>query len=337
MAKTMAPLTSIERPANTDADRLAAATTANNLAEAKFAPPLTPKTGAIESAGQLVSMAILLEPKAYDKIAKLIEVPAGLTPKNIVVTNRKELGVLISAAEDVNRQIEQLIAEGNRIQDKDKLQQLSFITVGTALAVAGAVEGLVGVFRTNYAVSSSELEASDLQLELAIIRNSKAGTIDGVDLYADPDSAFLKRIESLAGLRNSIARNLADDREAKKFVAASDTVTSALLKPAENGVSPAAHIASLISTGDKIRNGGAVLYVSVVKPTGTVVTTQKYFRRNGIAHVYFTGLVTAVFEVPNTGLQKPMTFTIGESASIDLAKLHKSAVDNLSVQTGLVH
>jgi hypothetical protein len=93
----------------------------------------------------------------------------------------------------------------------------------------------------------------------------------------------------------------------------------------------------LISTGDKIRNGGAVLYVSVVKPTGTVVTTQKYFRRNGIAHVYFTGLVTAVFEVPNTGLQKPMTFTIGESASIDLAKLHKSAVDNLSVQTGLVH
>ncbi|WP_093279832.1 hypothetical protein [Pseudoxanthomonas sp. CF125] len=325
----------------------------NEKAKARYGEPATPKTGAITNADKLGNMALVLQPDAYKNLAKLISIPTTIKkPQNLVITGRPNLGILISTAEQVKLQVEDLVLEGNKLAKKldpkyqsidcpssppDPQATFGSLTMASVLAIAGAVEGLVGLFRTDYSIGSNELDANEIGLKLAIRKKLGTGYIDGLDLYMQSKSDFGKCLQSLSSLRNVISQGDSKaDSPYAKFIAATDTIVAALSKPGESGISPAAQIALLIEMSKAINDGGGVLYVSAVKPTGYVITTSRLFNKNGKAHLYYTGLVNVAFLVPGDGLQGINAFRLGEKASLDLGRLHKATTSEISITTSVV-
>lgn len=332
MLTTMAARAS-DTPATAEELYLAKLQTANDIAKARYGDAATPKAGEVAGGDKLAAMALLLEPRAYDKVAADVVERAPKGDRGIFITSKADVAGLVASARLVQGQIESMICEGKPLaREKPCTQDSRFmLTLPAVMATAGAADSLVGLFRSDYSVSAADLEANLLGLQLAIQRRMSArARIDGLSLYPAGHSDFGNRLLELDRLRADIAAtNPKDGTKEAIFVTAVKTVLTQLRTLSDTGIAPAARIGLLL---DQTRDLDAVLYVNIIKPTGTAVTTRRLFSLNRKVHLHLTGLVNAVYQVSG-GAPDSKTYHLGESATLDLRDLESHSYPSLDVKT----
>ena len=324
----------------------------NAIAAARFGTPVTPPKGEITGAKDLSSLALLMEPGAYQKLAGMIAQAAPGDAPSILVTARANIGLLMGSAAQVARHLESLGTEGRNLAGSLALdlpatdgcaplplrEPLFGASAPALLSSAGAIDELVGLFRADYTVSTADLDANELGLQLALVRELTRSSprkvrVDGLDLYPGP-SRLSSCIAWLSMLDARIEQtHPAANSPAAIYHAAVDAVLAALQKPTDTGVSSAAQLAGFLAYYDLLGDDGVVLYVQVVEPAATGVTARRLFSLNNKATLYFSALVNAAYQGRDGSLQASDTYKVAESSWIDFRRLRRDADKQLRIET----
>lgn len=315
---------------------------ANKRAVARYGAAVTPPAGEISDAGKLAHLALSLQPDAYaslaDEIVRLS--PVDVKTTIALITTTGDLGMRITSAREIETLLDNLICEGKKfakeIEPKEEIcedEAGAGLTLPSILAVAGAIDSLVGLFRTNYAVASSDVAANKLALQIALSnRWPGQARIDGFELYPEAAVKFSRLLATLGRLRSLVASSSPAEKSPQAaFVAAATAALASLRASGADGIAPAGRIATLLYQTEGL---GVVLYVDVVASTGTVLTTKRLFRRNNKVHVYLTGLVNAVYQVVDGRMVALPALRIGEAATLELHQLERKSNRSLMISTG---
>lgn len=332
--------------------RLAELELMNKIAQERYGTGPTQKAGDITGGDQLAAMALLMLPEAHDTLAELIATRIEAAPRRPadssgrsnqggawIVASRKDFGTFISAARHVQTQVDALIAEGKAIEaagrsltSEPATDKFGSVTLASSLAMLGAVDSIIGLFRTDYTVSSVDVDANLIGLQLAIARRLGPKTdIDGLVLGETPETGFRKKLEELDTLRLTLASWERDKNpRAGAFVDAVTATLTSLRTLGADGASSAARIERLLALASGNR---PVLYVDIVAPKGTAITTRRLFSLNRKAHLYATGLVNYVAQDTNSELLASGTLRMGASATLNLRDLEKTSNNPMVIVT----
>lgn len=346
-------------------------TAANQIAAARYGAAVTPPEGKVDNVDKLLPIVLALQPDAYDTIAETVaasieavrskkeekasqEINSSKTKdaskdadpskaagasngKSVLITTRTNTGVLILSARQVRQDIERIREEGQAIVNAKPAKTLfgGPLTVPAILSMAGGIDALVGLFRTNYNFAGGDAEANKLGLQLAVHRalQSKGidATIDELDIAPADASGFNSLLNELAQLRQKVAdKNPAANSREANFVAAADKVLAALQTPGTDGATPAAKMVALLSLDTR---AGEILYLSPLKVTASAVTTKKLFSRNSKVHLMLTGLINVAYQSAKGDLLYSATLTLGKKATLNLRKLEDESAADLVLRT----
>lgn len=321
--------------------RIEDATNANALAAALYGAPATPKAGDVAGGDKVANLAQLMQPRAYEKIAVAVQSFVGT--ETTLLTNRTNIGALMQGAQDVSDALRQLEAEGesfDEAQTPDGRKAL-IKSVPQMLSRVAELDSIIGMFRADYSISAADLDANTTGLMLAVQRRCGSKCmVDNLDLVAKPNAEFARVMAELGRLRMTVAAKASTDDKGPEaaFVKAVDTTLASLRTMGADGLTPAARIHSLLNLKEK--NPG-VIYLGVIAPKATAVTSKRMLSRNHRVHLHFTALVNVIAQkactVSQTGALgvggvksvstvacpavQSATLRIGERATLDLREL----------------
>ena len=313
--------------------------TENKIAAQKYGAGVTSNTGQVTGADKLSNLASLLQLSAYGSAAS--EISEALAPtKPVIVTTQRNFGQLTYAAYTARQAIHRTLDVGSGLvpgkpatcpgyaaPGKPQPGAVTFgTTVPVLLAAAGAIDSIVGLFRTNYDVGSEAIDANELALKLAILRKSSFAnsTADGITLTS-PSTRLLACLNEVARLRRDVAATGPQkETPGSAYIAAADAMLAAMTTPAADGTTVVGKIAEYDSFYDMGQTHG-VLYVQIVAPAGTTIATKKLFSRNGRVHIIFSAAINAILEEPTAPATGPrrasVSLPITKRTTVDLSKL----------------
>lgn len=328
-----------------DEQRLKDYETENKIAAQRYGAGVTPNTGQVTGANNLSNLASLLQLSAYNTAAS--EIASSLAPtKPVIVTTQENFGQLTYAAYTARQAIHRTLDVGSGlVPGKPAIcsgyvapvkPQPGTITFGTTvpvlLAAAGAIDSIVGLFRTNYEVGSGTIAANELALTLAILRQASFAnsTADGITLTS-PSTKLLTCLNEVARLRRDVAATAPQkDTPGSAYIAAADAMLAAMTAPAADGTTVVGKIAEYDNFYDMGQTHG-VLYVQIVAPAGTTIATKKLFSRNGKVHIIFSAAINAILEEPTgtaTGQRRAnVSLPVIKRTTLDLSKMSDARSD----------
>ncbi|WP_454828084.1 hypothetical protein [Pseudoxanthomonas wuyuanensis] len=331
-------MTSYAQTPAADEQRLKDYETENKIAAQRYGAGATPNTGQVTGADKLSNLASQLQLSAYDTAA--LEIVKALKPTMpVIVTTQKNFGQLTYAAYTARQAIYRTLDVGSGLVPGKPATcpgyvapakpQPGTITFGTTvpvlLAAAGAIDSIVGLFRTNYDVGSEAIAANELALTLAILRQAKANsTADGITLTS-PSTKLLMCLNEVARLRRDVAATAPQkDTPGSAYIAAADAMLAAMTIPAADGTTVVGKIAEYDSFYDMGQSHG-VLFVQIVAPAGTTIATKRLFSRNGKVHIIFSAAINAILEEPTTAATGPQrastSLPVIKRTTLDLSKM----------------
>lgn len=331
-------------------------TTANTIAVARYGAAVTPPEGKVENFDKLLPLVLALQPAAYDKLAQLIASRVGdVAPGTVLITTRSNTAALLLSAQQVEQEVQRLVDEGDRLgQAAPEMTFGGPLTIPAVMSIAGGIDSLVGLFRTNYNVAGGKAEPNKLGLQLAVYRalsasgvaekitkrmavipppssKSPVALIDELALASTGNAEFNALLIKLAKLRHTVALSKpADNSPGARFVVAADAVLSALRNAGTDGVTPAARVSLLLEIA---KHYGSVLYLDIVEPSATAVTTKRLFSRNAKVHLTLTALVNIALQDKTGNVLASTTLKVGERATLNLRELEASSYPALDIGT----